>query len=203
MKYLPYGAPERDRYHGCKRSNASNTYVVTLGMRNQTIILGINAFHADASACLVRNGELIAAAEEERFTRVKHWAGCPIQAVEYCLHEAKVSLADIDHIAVNRDPQAHLLDKALYTFLRRPNWSAVRDRLRNASKVRDVRAAMCESMGIKPDMITAQLHHVEHHRAHLGSAFLVSGLEDAAVASIDGFGDFVSTMVAKGTGVDL
>ncbi|HEV2172831.1 MAG TPA: carbamoyltransferase C-terminal domain-containing protein [Nitrospira sp.] len=162
------------------------------------IILGINAFHADASACVVRDGQLIAAAEEERFTRVKHWAGCPIQAIEYCLLEAKVSLSDIDHIAVNRDPQAHLIDKALYTFLKRPNWSVVRDRLRNAGKVHDIKAAICEAKGIKTDVIKAQLHHVEHHQAHLGSAFFVSGYEEAAVASIDGFGDFVSTMVAHG-----
>ena len=167
------------------------------------LILGINAFHADASACVVRDGQLIAAAEEERFTRVKHWAGCPIQAIEYCLLEAKVSLSDIDHIAVNRDPQAHLIDKALYTFLKRPNWSAVSDRLRNAGKVRDIKAAICEAKGIKTDVIRAQVHHVEHHRAHLGSAFLVSGYEEAAVASIDGFGDFVSTMVAQGKGTNL
>lgn len=167
------------------------------------IILGINAFHADASACVVRDGQLIAAAEEERFTRVKHWAGCPIQAIEYCLFEAKVSLSDIDHIAVNRDPKAHLVEKALYTFRKRPNWSAVRDRLRNAGKVRDIKAAICEAKGIKTDVIKAQVHHVEHHRAHLGSAFLVSGYEEAAVASIDGFGDFVSTMVAHGKGTNL
>ena len=167
------------------------------------IILGINAFHADASACVVRDGQLIAAAEEERFTRVKHWAGCPIQAIEYCLFEAKVSMSDIDHIAVNRDPQAHLIDKALYTFVKRPNWSAVRDRLRNAGKVHDIKAAICEAKGIKTDALKAQLHHVEHHRAHLGSAFLVSGYEEAAVASIDGFGDFVSTMVAQGKGTKL
>jgi carbamoyltransferase len=167
------------------------------------IILGINAFHADASACVVRDGQLIAAAEEERFTRVKHWAGCPIQAIEYCLLEAKVSLSDIDHIAVNRDPQAHLIDKALYTFVKRPNWSAVRDRLRNAGKVHDIKAAICEAKGIKTDVIKAQLHHVEHHQAHLGSAFLVSRYEEAAVASIDGFGDFVSTMVAQGKGTKL
>lgn len=167
------------------------------------IILGINAFHADASACVVRDGQLIAAAEEERFTRVKHWAGCPIQAIEYCLLEAKVSLSDIDHIAVNRDPQAHLIDKALYTFVKRPNWSAVRDRLRNAGKVHDIKAAICEAKGIKTDALKAQLHHVEHHQAHLGSAFLVSGYEEAAIASIDGFGDFVSTMVAQGKGTKL
>ncbi|WP_455388165.1 carbamoyltransferase family protein [Petrachloros mirabilis] len=162
------------------------------------IILGINAFHADASACVIRDGQLVSAVEEERFTRVKHWAGCPIQAIDYCLQEAGVALSEVDHIAVNRDPQAHLVDKALYTFLKRPNWGAVRDRLRNAVKVRDIKVALCEAKGIKAEAIRAQVHHVEHHQAHLGSAFLVSGYDEAAVASIDGFGDFVSTMVARG-----
>ena len=163
-------------------------------------ILGVNAFHADASACLIRDGRLIAAAEEERFTRVKHWAGCPVQAIEYCLAAGGISLLDVDHWALNRDPQAHLIDKALYTFLKRPNWSAVRDRLRNAAKVRDLKAAIAEAKGIKPESISGQVHQIEHHRAHLGSAYFISGFHDSAVASIDGFGDFVSTMVAKGHG---
>jgi carbamoyltransferase len=167
------------------------------------LILGINAFHADAAACVVRDGELIAAAEEERFSRIKHWAGCPTQAVDYCLQEADVALSDVDHIAINRDPQAHLVDKALFTFLQRPNWRAVRDRLRNAGKVRDIKAALCEARGIKADVLRAQVHNVEHHMAHLGSAFFVSGYDEAAVASIDGFGDFVSTMVAHGNGTGL
>ena len=167
------------------------------------IILGINAFHADASACVVRDGQLIAAAEEERFTRVKHWAGCPIQAIDYCLETAGISLSAVDHIAVNRDPQAHLVDKALYTFLKRPNWSAVRDRLRNAGKVRDIKDAICEAKGVKTEAIKAQVHHIEHHLAHLGSAFLVSGFDESAIASIDGFGDFVSTMVGQGNGTRI
>ena len=167
------------------------------------VILGINAFHADASACLIRDGQLIAAAEEERFTRLKHWAGFPIQAIDYCLSAGGVSLSDVDHLAVNRDPQAHLIDKALYTFLKRPNWRAVRDRLRNAGKVRDIKLVIAEAKGITPERIGGQLHHIEHHRAHLGSAYFVSGFTESAVASIDGFGDFVSTMVAKGEGTTL
>ena len=167
------------------------------------IILGINAFHADASACVVRDGQLIAAVEEERFTRVKHWAGCPIQSIDYCLAAAGVSLSGIDYLAVNRDPQAHLIDKALYTFRKRPNWSVVRDRLRNAGKVRDIKTVIAEAKGIRPEAITGQLHHIEHHRAHLGSAYFVSGFDESAVASIDGFGDFVSTMVAKAHGTAL
>ena len=72
------------------------------------IILGLNAFHGDASACLVRDGVLIAAAEEERFRRVKHWAGFPTEAIRYCLKEAGVTINDVDRVAVNQDNRANL-----------------------------------------------------------------------------------------------
>ena len=74
-----------------------------------TWILGINAFHGDSSACLIRDGALVAAAEEERFRRIKHWAGLPTEAIRYCLSEAGVGLGDVDEIALNRDPSANLL----------------------------------------------------------------------------------------------
>jgi carbamoyltransferase len=167
------------------------------------IILGLNAFHADASACLVRDGQLIAAAEEERFTRVKHWAGCPIQAIDYCLSAADVSLSEVDHVAVNRDPRAHFLDKTLYTLLKRPQLAAVRDRLRNAVKVRDIKTAIAEAKGVRIEALDGEVHYFEHHRAHLASTYFVSGFDEAAAASIDGFGDFVSTMVARGQGTTL
>src|SRR5215467_4813073 len=95
------------------------------------IILGLNAFHADSSAALVRDGKLIAAAEEERFRRVKHWAGFPSQAIAYCLSEASVKLSDVEHIAFNQDSRANLLRKVGYFFSARPNISLVLRRLRN------------------------------------------------------------------------
>ena len=86
------------------------------------IILGINAYHADSAAALVRDGKLIAAAEEERFRRVKHWAGFPTQALAYCLQEAKLKLSDVDHIALNQDNRANLVRKAIYFAVRRPKY---------------------------------------------------------------------------------
>jgi len=74
-----------------------------------TTILGLNAYYGDASACLVIDGKLVAAAEEERFRRVKHWAGFPVKAVRYCLAEGKLELKDIEHIAINSNPKANLL----------------------------------------------------------------------------------------------
>lgn len=167
------------------------------------IILGVNSYHADAAAAIVVDGQLVVAAEEERFRRVKHWAGLPVQAVAACLHDAGLTISQVDHIAINRDPRAHLLKKAMVTFLSRPSFGAIRDRIRNASRIRDIRWALEHALEVPIGTIRAQLHHVEHHRAHLASSFLVSPFESAAVASVDGFGDFVSTMIAQGEGSRL
>jgi carbamoyltransferase len=164
------------------------------------VILGVNAYHGDSSACVVVDGRLVAAAEEERFRRVKHWAGFPSESIRYCLAEAGVGLDRVDHVAINRDPGANLLKKALFAFSKRPTLEAIRGRLANAGKVRDVKSALCEAFGAAPEAVPAQVHRVEHHRAHLASSFLVSPFDSAAVVSVDGFGDFVSTMWGEGKG---
>jgi len=163
-------------------------------------ILGLNAYHGDSSACLVVDGRLVAAAEEERFRRIKHWAGFPSEAIRYCLAEGGISLDRVDHVAVNRNPSANLLQKALYAFSKRPSLAAIRDRLTNAGKVKDIRTVLGESLDFGGEAITARIHHVEHHRAHLASSYLVSPFDAAAVVSVDGFGDFVSSMWGEGTG---
>jgi carbamoyltransferase len=165
-----------------------------------SIILGINAYHGDASACVLRDGILVAAAEEERFRRVKHWAGFPIEAIRYCLAEAKVSITEVDHIALNRNPSANLLKKALFAFAKKPSLAAVTDRLRNAGKVKGVPESLAGGFGLPVDAIKGTVHHIEHHLAHLGSSFFVSPFDRAAVVSVDGFGDFVSTMWGMGEG---
>src|SRR5215813_7279792 len=95
------------------------------------LILGINAYHADAAACIVRDGKLLAAAEEERFRRIKHWAGFPSHAVVYCLREAGLRLSDVNHVAFNQDSRANLLRKIAYFVCKRPSLALVRERLRN------------------------------------------------------------------------
>ena len=100
-------------------------------------ILGINAFHGDASACLIRDGKIIAAAEEERFRRIKHWAGFPSEAIRYCLAEGGIALGDVEHIALNQDAKANLGKKIAYTLLRRPDLSLVLDRLRNKRQLKE------------------------------------------------------------------
>ena len=165
------------------------------------LILGINAYHGDASAALVCDGRLVAAVEEERLNRVKHCAGFPELAVRECLRIAGAGLRDVDHVAVSRDPGKRLLKKALFALRRGPSFgSHVRERLRSASRVKSVTEDLCGRLGVEASAVRFVEHRVEHHRAHLASCFLVSPFEEAACASIDGFGDFVSTMRARGRG---
>ena len=162
------------------------------------VILGLNAFHADSSAALVHDGRLIAAAEEERFRRVKHWGGLPSQAINYCLRESGLRLRDIDHIAVNQDSRANLVRKFAYVLTKRPDPALVIKRLRNRRSRANLPALLERAYPGEP--LYAELHSVEHHLAHLSSAFHVCPFNQAAVASIDGFGDFSSA--AWGTGAD-
>jgi carbamoyltransferase len=163
-------------------------------------VLGINAFHGGASAALVQDGRLLAAVEDERFRRAKYWAGFPSESIKWCLQQAGISPQDLDHVAISRDPSAHLAQKVLFALRRRPSFAAIKDRVSNMAAVRDVKAAFCRSLGIEPASLRAQFHNVEHHRAHMASAFFVSPYEEAAILSIDGMGDFVSTMVGRGSG---
>jgi carbamoyltransferase len=167
------------------------------------LILGINAYHGDASACLIRDGDLIVAIAEERLNRQKHCAGFPVEAVRFCLERAGVTLADVDHIATGRNPNANLHRKVLRVLQQFPGISVLKDRLAYASKIRNLRDDILHYFPEAGGQISAQFHHVEHHRAHLASGFLVSPFEDAACLSVDGFGDFVSTMLGDGSGTDL
>ncbi|MDE3256091.1 MAG: carbamoyltransferase [Bacteroidota bacterium] len=169
------------------------------------IILGINAYHADASAALLIDGKLVAATEEERFTRTKHWAGFPVLSIAFCLKEAGISLADVDYIAIGRDPKAKLLKKLL--FLLSAPMAAFRyaiQRFKNAKQVSSIEEILstvdnsCDTATLKNKII-----QVEHHRAHLASAFYPSPFEEAAVLSIDGAGDFTTTMLGRAKGSSL
>jgi carbamoyltransferase len=166
-------------------------------------ILGLNAYHGDAAAALVVDGELVAAAEEERFNRVKHCAGFPSLSAAWCLAEAGLTPGDIDHVAIGRDPRANLGAKVRRTLRHRPGVKYVRARLANQLQVGDVREALSDALGVKRGALRAAFHHIEHHRAHVASAFFVSPFENAAVMSVDGFGDFASTMLAVGRGTRL
>lgn len=164
-------------------------------------ILGINAFHGDSSACLLNSGKLIAAAEEERFRRIKHWAGFPVEAIRYCLREAGIKISNVDHVAVNTDPKSNFLKKVSYTLSNRPDFRLVLDRIKNKSKRSGVEEELAKAF--PGESIKTQVHHIEHHLAHLASAHLVSPFEDSVTVSIDGFGDFSSGAWGVGIGKKL
>ena len=166
-------------------------------------ILGINAYHGGASATLIEDGRLIAAAEEERFTRVKYWAGFPVRAIEYVLAEAGITAYDLDHVGISIDPKANLMQKALFTFRNRPTLDFVRDRLSHSLKTGSLKTELANHLKLDSKALKAQFHNVEHHRAHMASAFFVSPYDRAAVLSVDGAGDFVTTMWGTGQGNKL
>jgi carbamoyltransferase len=165
-------------------------------------ILGLNAYHADSSAAIFKDGVMIAATEEERFRRVKHWAGFPSEAIKFCLREASIDLSQVDHIAIGRDPMAKLHKKLLY-LAKNPGggWNAVLDRLKNSKKIASIEQEFAAiDPSIPENVIKKKIKNIEHHRSHLGSAFFASPFEEAALLSIDGSGDFTTTMIGIGRG---
>jgi carbamoyltransferase len=164
-------------------------------------ILGLNAYHADSSAAIFMNGQMIAATEEERFTRIKHWAGFPSEAVKFCLKEAGISLNDVDYITIGRDPGAKLSNKLKY-LLRNPSlFGGAISRLHNSRKVTSLKDEFVK-IDNRADYaaIRGKIKNIEHHRSHLASAFFASPFDEAAILSIDGSGDFTTTMTATGKG---
>ncbi len=161
------------------------------------IILGLNAYHADSAACLIIDGKLVAAAEEERFRRIKHWAGLPTKAIDYCLSEARLSIRDVDHIAINRNPGVNNLRRLGFVATHWPSPGLMLQKIKNIRSAVSVKDTLQEEYKLE---LKAELHQVEHHLAHLASAFLVSGFSEAACISIDGFGDFASTAMGFGSG---
>src|SRR5580658_8163855 len=160
-------------------------------------ILGINAYHGNASAAIVCDGRLVAAVEEERFNRVKYAAGFPAQDIRYCLKEAGLELKDIEHVAVPRNPYARLATKIFYA-IRMPSFA--RERVKVLAKFTGIPEALAQAFDIDPAKVAAKFHRVEHHQAHLASAFFVSPFERSALLSADGLGDFASTMWGSGSG---
>lgn len=170
-------------------------------------ILGLNAYHADAAAALIRDGKVIAAAEEERFNRVKHSAGFPLEAVKYCLRQGGVDLRTIDLIAVASKPIEHVREEILQILAGRPAYSRqIKKRLEAVAKFRDVRRLLAHEFGLNPESLP-KVEDVPHHLAHVASAYFCSGWTredgDTALLSIDGFGDFCSTLLGRGRGSEI
>jgi carbamoyltransferase len=164
------------------------------------IILGINAYHPNASAAIVVDGKLIAAVEEERFNRVKYAAGLPVEAVRFCLAQAGVALGDVDHVVIPRDPWARAGTKLRFA-IRMPRFALNRTKVMARSA--GIKEDLADGLGVSRGTFRAQVHRIEHHRAHLASTFLVSPFDTAVVLSADGLGDFASAMWAVGQGTKV
>ncbi len=169
------------------------------------IILGLNAYHADSSAAIFVDGTLIAATEEERFRRIKHWAGFPSEAIKFCLREVGCTLGDLTAITIGRDPKAKRANKAAFVFkhprVAKALWS---QRSANKDDILLLHERFREvEPGVDVEAVKAKLRFIEHHRSHLASAFYASPYEEAAILSIDGSGDFTTTMLGRGKGTEI
>src|ERR1700681_4091849 len=167
------------------------------------LILGLNMFHADASAAIVQDGEVVFAVAEERLNRVKHYAGFPALAVRACLDAVGAKITEVDHVAVGQDSDANLAKKVQYALANPAKiLNFIRLRQRKESS-RDVRSLLGQAFEVDSQTLRFQEHHLEHHIAHIASAYYCSPWEKAAGFSYDGSGDFVSTMMARCEGNEI
>ncbi len=164
-------------------------------------IIGINAYHGDASAALVVDGQLVAAVEEERFNRVKHWAGFPAQSINWCLQYAGITAHEVDHVAVSFDPKANFFRRLGFVARHWPSPTAILDRLKRQGKTLGLEDQFAKAAGQSRSSLRAQFHRIEHHQTHLAAGFLISPFEESAVLSVDGMGDFTSTLTAHAKGI--
>src|ERR1700722_3077239 len=167
------------------------------------LILGLNMFHADASAAIVLDGEVKFAVAEERLNRHKHFGGFPALAIQACLRAVGAKINDIDHVAVGQDSDANLTKKIRYALANPSkllNFMHLRQRKEG---MRDVRSLIAKALDVPSAQLRFQEHHVEHHLAHIASAYYCSPWEKAAGFSYDGSGDFVSTMMARCEGNEI
>jgi carbamoyltransferase len=167
------------------------------------LILGLNMFHADASAAIVQDGEIVFAIAEERLNRIKHYAGFPALAIKACLNAAGAKITDVDHVAVGQDSDANLSKKVQYA-LTNPTKILNFIKLRKRKQaMHDLRTLMGKALDVDFLALNFQEHHLEHHIAHIASAYYCSPWERAAGFSYDGSGDFVSTMMARCEGNEI
>ena len=169
-------------------------------------VLGINAYHGDASAAILVDSKLMAFAAEERFNRLKHCAGFPAEAVRYCLRESGLTIQKIDAVTTSKDPGANRLAKALHvlrhptilspTFLRSRLWA-------KSQHVKNVGAVLAKALGQSAGKPGPELLHIEHHVTHAASAFYASPFDRAAILTLDGMGDATSAMMAIGKGNNI
>src|SRR5258708_3764611 len=167
------------------------------------LILGLNMFHADASAAIILDGEVKFAIAEERIKRRKDVGGFRGLAVKACLGAVGARISDVEHVAVGQDSDANLTKKVQYA-LANPAKILNFIRLRQRKEaIRSVRSLLLKALDVDSSQLRFREHHLEHHIAHIASAYYCSPWEKAAGFSYDGSGDFVSTMMARCEGTEI
>lgn len=161
------------------------------------IILGLNIYHGDAAACIFKDGHLIVAAEEERFTRVKHSAGFPIIAVNFCLESLDIGIDQVDFVAVNRNPKLRIFSKLLYFFKNKFKINNFVQRSHNFKKITTLSSDIAQRLNVDTQSLKNKILFFDHHLCHAASSVCASGFESTNYATIDGFGDFVSTTIGE------
>ena len=161
------------------------------------LILGLNMFHADASAAILQDGEIAFAIAEERLNRIKHYAGFPALAIQACLDAVGARISDVDHVAIGQDKDANLAKKIEYAVANPDKLLNFLQLRRRKQQMQNLRSLLARSLACDPGSLKFQEHHLEHHIAHIASAFYCSPWDRAAGFSYDGSGDFVSTMMAR------
>ncbi|MBI3999479.1 MAG: carbamoyltransferase, partial [Candidatus Omnitrophica bacterium] len=172
-------------------------------MSKPLIVIGINAYHPDASVALLRDGQLLWAGEEERYNRVKHSSGFPKLALECCLEETGTNPSEVDVVAISKNPLANLARKVAFILKHNLKRDLVLNRLKAFRSASQFKQDFFKSLKVSENSMKAKFVHVEHHQAHAASSFFLSGFDRAAFLSIDGMGDFSSAMWGVGKGNQL
>ena len=154
-------------------------------------ILGLNFLHSDTSACIFKNGKLIAAAEEERFTRLKHTSNFPINAINFCLNEAEIKFSDIDTVTINSNPFTSFQKKILFTLKNFKRYKLAFKSISNIKKKVSLKKLISQNFDPE-NSFKGKIRYVDHHISHILSSSSYSGFEKSVNLSIDGFGDFAS-----------
>ena len=168
-----------------------------------SVILGINARHAGASAAIVVDGKPKLAIAEERLNRIKNYADFPTMAIQRCLDDTGISWQDIDAVAIGRDPSANSLEKikfALNNPSKLPNLLKIRSARSSYKNLKDLISYECD---VDPNKLRFRQYNIEHHISHTASSYFASDQDRAAGLTFDGSGDFVSTMMSECQGDEI
>ena len=156
-------------------------------------ILGVNAFHANSSACILKNNQVIFAIEEERINRIKNWSGFPIESIKMCLNHVDIKLNDLEFIALNRNSKSNLKQKVFFSIQNLNNFKYALKKSKNLINLNNIESVFLKEFNLSK--LKPKILFIDHHLAHIASSFLTNKLNNSAILSLDGFGDFASCAV--------